>query len=127
MSTEVVFTPAAAKIVKSDVTAFKSDGKRYASYVTEMDVTLETVADHVAAFRNAFKASNPKADGDTVKAYATKVRNGLNRQLGKSTEKKDPSGFYLTTEGVATLSAMDSDEMLKAILAEIENRSQIAA
>ena len=125
--TEINLTPAAVKIVKSDVTAFKTDGKRYAAYVAEMDVTLETVADHVAAFRAQFKASNPKADGDAVKAYATKVRNGLNRTLGKSTSKADRAGWFLTTEGVATLSAMSTEDMLKAIAAEIENRSQAAA
>lgn len=96
----IVLTPAAVKIVKSDVTAFKTDGKRYASYIAEMDVTLDTVADHVAAFRDAFKASNPKADGDTVKAYATKVRNGLNRTLGKSSGDKTEPTALVTSLGV---------------------------
>lgn len=78
---EIILTPAAQSLVASDVRAFKTEGKRYATYITEMGVTTETVAEHVAVFRDAFKAANPKADGAQVKAYATKVRNGLNSNL----------------------------------------------
>lgn len=99
--TDINLTPAAIRIVKSDVTAFKTDGKRYAAYVAEMNVTLDTVADHVAAFRDAFKASNKNATGDDVKAYATKVRNGLNRTLGKSTNKTEPTAL-VTSLGVSS-------------------------
>lgn len=81
---EIILTDAAAALVKADVSAFKRDGKRYSDYISEMGVTLETVSDHVAIFRSAFKAATPKADGEQVKAYATKVRNGLNYNLGKS-------------------------------------------
>lgn len=126
---EINLTDKAASIVKADVSSFKSDKVRYADYAAEMGVTLETVAAHVAIFREAFKSSrgNKNVSADEVKAYATKVRNGLNRTLGKSTTVADRQHYYLTTEGVATLSAMDHEDMLTAILAEIENRSQIAA
>lgn len=91
-------TPAAAAIVKKDVAAFKADGKRYAQYIVEMGVTVDDVADHVAAFRDAYKAATPKATGDMVKAYATKVRNGLNYNLGKKAEK-NPTVALITALG----------------------------
>lgn len=74
-------TPAAVALIKADVRAFSRDVKRYADYCREMNVTREAVAEHVAAFRDAYRTANPKADGDAVKAYATKVRNGLNRNV----------------------------------------------
>lgn len=125
---EITLTDTAAQIVKADVSAFKADKVRYANYIAEMNVTLDTVADHVAVFRDAFKAArgNKNVDPALVKAYATKVRNGLNYHLGKKAAAA-PAHWFLTTEGVATLSAMDADDMLKAIVAEIENRSQVAA
>lgn len=79
----ITLTDAAAALIKADVSAFKKDRKRYADYVAEMEVTAETVAAHVALFREAYKTSLPKAHGDEVKAYATKVRNGLNYWVGK--------------------------------------------
>lgn len=127
MTAELNISPAAAKIIVADVRAFKADGKRYAQYVTEAQVTLDTVAAHVAVFREAFKSANPKADGDAVKAYATKVRNGLNRQLGKATERSVREHWLLTTDGLAALSDMDADDMLKAITAEMENRAALNA
>lgn len=91
----IVLTELAASLIKSDVAAFKRDGKRYADYVVEMEVTPETVAAHVAMFRDAFKKSNPRADGDEIKAYATKVRNGLNRWAGKKEGKKNADWLTL--------------------------------
>lgn len=96
----IVLSDAAARLVKSDVTAFKSDGKRYAAYIAEMGVTLDTVAAHVAIFREAFKASTKSATPEQVKAYATKVRNGLNYNLGKTSTKSEPTAL-LTGLGVA--------------------------
>lgn len=87
----ITLTPAAEKIVASDVRAFKADKKRYADYIAEMGVKTETVAEHVAMFRNAYKAATKNATGDEVKAYATKVRNGLNYHLGKA-EKASEAG-----------------------------------
>lgn len=96
---EITLTDTAAALVKADVSAFKRDGKRYADYIAEMGVTLETVSDHVAIFRSEFKRLNPKADGAQVKAYATKVRNGLNYNLGKSGSSTVPTAL-LTSLGV---------------------------
>lgn len=87
---EIILTESATKIIASDVRSFRADTKRYAEYVAEMKVTADTVKDHVAAFRDAFKAANPKATGDEIKAYATKVRNGLNRNVDQET--KSPKG-----------------------------------
>lgn len=81
----ITLTETAKDLIRKDVNTFRTDKVRYAAYVAEMSVTPETVAAHVAEFRNAFKAKFPKAGGDEVKAYATKVRNGLNYQVGKAT------------------------------------------
>lgn len=97
---QITLTDNAVKIVKADVAAFKRDGKRYADYIAEMNVTLDTVADHVAMFRNAYKAANKNATGDEIKAYATKVRNGLNHNLGKKSSKGGTSDKYVTAEGL---------------------------
>lgn len=103
--TEITLTAAATDLIKADVSSFKADGKRYAAYVAEMNVTLDTVADHVAMFRTAFKSARGNKDvtGDGVKAYATKVRNGLNRQLGKSTEKAESTALITALGAAATL------------------------
>lgn len=97
-TTTVTFTPAAAAMVKEEVSSFKRDNRRHANYVAEMadtatPVTAETVAAHVAAFRDAYKAANKNASGDDVKAFATKVRNGLNRVIGKQAEKSEPTAL----------------------------------
>lgn len=78
---DVNVTPAALVIIRADVTAHGKGESRYARYVRIAAVTHETRNDHVAAFRNEFKAQNPDATGDQVKAYATLVRNGLTRHL----------------------------------------------
>lgn len=106
--TEIQITDAAAALIKADVSAFKRDGKRYGAYVAEMAVTSATVADHVALFRDAFRASFPKsspADPATVKAYATKVRNGLNYWIAKAAPA-DESAEDESAEG----STGDEDE-----------------
>lgn len=95
-------TDTAAALVKADIAAFKRDGKRYAEYVTEMNVTHDTLAEHVKIFREAFKAACPKATGDQIKAYATKVRNGLRYHLAPvQVDEVDPD--YLA----AVLKAVD--------------------
>lgn len=99
----IVLTAAAQTIVKADVAAFKRDVKRYADYCTEMQVTVETVAEHVAAFRDAYKAANPKADGEMVKAYATKVRNGLNRNVTDKAPKAEATALITSLGAKATL------------------------
>ena len=103
--TEINLTPAAIQIVKADVSSFKADRVRYAAYVAEMSVTTDTVADHVAIFRDAFKAArgNKDVDGATVKAYATKVRNGLNYQLGKDATKNEPTALITALGAKASL------------------------
>lgn len=91
----ITLTDAAAALIKADVNAFKKDRKRYADYVAEMEVTAETVAAHVALFRDAYRAALPKAHGDEVKAYATKVRNGLNYWVGRADTVETPDTDYL--------------------------------
>lgn len=95
---DIILTPAASRIIRADIGAYTRDGSRYASYVSEMNVTLDTVAAHVALFRDAYKKSHPQADGAAVKGYATKVRNGLNYALGKK-GKKSASTALLTSAG----------------------------
>lgn len=99
----LTLTDAATALIKSDVRAFKSDGKRYAAYVTEMSVTADTVAAHVALFRDEFKAMTKGATPDQIKAYATKVRNGLNYHVSGPRTPKVATAL-LTSLGVhATL------------------------
>lgn len=110
---DFTLTESANKIIASDVRAFRADGKRYAAYIAEMGVTTETVAEHVAAFRNAFRAAYKSAESDEVKAYATKVRNGLNYHLGKADAKPSEPGVIrvsLSGEGGGTVTLRPGDE-----------------
>ena len=85
----ITLTDEARRIIKADIRAFKADRVRYAAYVAE--------------FRNAFKAANKSATGDDIKAYATKVRNGLNYQLGKAEKvEKDVDYLALVLQAVST-------------------------
>lgn len=113
---EIILTDAATALIKSDVSAFKRDRTRYSKYVAEMNVTADTVADHVAIFRNTYKSMHPKASGDEIKAYATKVRNGLNYWVKKSdpSAKRDDSKF-VTAVG---LKCDDREAFLAKCLAE---------
>lgn len=124
----ITLTDTATALIKADVAAFTKDKKRYADYVVEMEVTAETVADHVAMFREAFKAASKKNAGDkiAIKAYATKVRNGLNYWVGKALtdDTEDQPVNYLTADGFAALAEMDDLDAVKAIHAEIERRAK---
>lgn len=123
----IVLTDAAAALVKSDVTAFNKDRKRYSDYVAEMNVTADTVAAHVAIFRDAFKGASKKNADDkaAIKAYATKVRNGLNYWVGKAdTDEDDKPVNYLTTDGLAALADLDPEALAVAIAAEVERRQK---
>lgn len=102
-SVQITLSDAAAALVKADVAAFKRDGKRYADYIREAGVTVDTVAAHVAIFRDAYKVACPKADGAAVKAYATKVRNGLNYNLGKAATKTVPTALITSLGAAASL------------------------
>lgn len=117
-TTQITLTDTAAAIVKSDIGAFTRDGKRYADYVAEMSVTTETVAAHVAMFREAFKAAKPKASGDDVKAYATKVRNGLNRHVVKATPDETVTDYVkrvIKATEEAHKHEVDAETILKAV------------
>lgn len=116
----IVLTPAASAIVKADVSAFKRDGKRYSDYVAEMSVTAENLPEHVAAFRDAFKAASPKATGDQIKAYATKVRNGLKYNLPK-VDRETVERDYLAALIKATETAMSNGIERDAILDALAN------
>jgi len=109
----IELTTAASALVHADVLAFKADKRRYADYIREMNVTLDTVADHVAIFRDAYKAArgNKNVSGDEVKAYATKVRNGLNYNLGKTSEK---------AEGTELVTALGAKSTLEEVIAAWE-------
>lgn len=126
MSTQTstpVLTDAAAALIHKDVLSFKADRKRYAEYVAEMHVTTETVAAHVALFRDAYRAALPKAGGDEVKAYATKVRNGLNYQVGKQSPEQSDVTNLLTADGLAGFADHTAEEMLLILMAEVERRA----
>lgn len=128
----IALTELAGKLIAQDVSAFKRDRKRYSDYVAEMEVLAEDVATHVALFRDAYRAAFPKAPGDEVKAYATKVRNGLNYWVGKAdtTDTDDKPVNLLTTDGLAQVTALidaekgaDVDKIVAAIYAEVERRT----
>lgn len=53
----------------------------YGTYVKDMAVTNDSLPAHVKVFREAFKAAHKRATGSEIKAYATKVRNGLSYHL----------------------------------------------
>ena len=99
----IVLTDAAAALILTDVRAGRAAGIRYGKYVAEMGVTLDTLPAHVAEFRNAYKAEFPKDSGDRVKAYATKVRNGLRYHLTTedSDETEETPKNLLTAAGIA--------------------------
>lgn len=130
-------TEAAAALIHKDVLSFKADRKRYAEYVAEMNVTTETVAAHVALFRDAYRTAMPKASGDEVKAYSTKVRNGLNYQVGKGQTNDETPKWLLTTDGLAAIGARldaldDADlttlnpvnDLIRDLMAEVEKRAK---
>lgn len=123
-TTTVTFTPAAAAMVKEEVSSFKRDNRRHANYVAEMattdtPVTTETVAAHVAAFREAFKAANKNATGDEIKAFGTKVRNGLNRVIGKAAAESEPTD-YLARAIKAVTDALEHDISISDILSQFK-------
>lgn len=93
-------TDAARKMITADVNAEGTAAKRFKAYVTEASVTLDTVSDHVAEFRAAFVAKNKNATGDEIKAYATLVRNRMNRALGKDTNAATQATALITSLGV---------------------------
>lgn len=121
-----VLTDAALLIIQADARAFKKDRKRYADYVSEMEVATEDVAYHVGLFRTEYKALYPKATADEIKAYATKVRNGLNYWTGKALTEDDESApvNLLTAQGMAALADLDTEAQHAAITAEIERRAK---
>lgn len=72
----------------------------YGSYVKDMGVTNDTLPEHVKVFREAFKAAHNKATGSEIKAYATKVRNGLAYHLPeKATNLASTLRVSLSGEG----------------------------
>lgn len=124
----ITLTDAAAALIKADVAAFKKDRKRYSDYVAEMEVSAEDVADHVALFREAYKAALPKASKDEIKAYATKVRNGLNYWVGKALTDEDADDVtnLLTADGLKTITdgLITPDEILKTLMLEVARRAK---
>jgi hypothetical protein len=119
----ITLSDTATKIVRADVRAFKADGKRYADYIAEMNVTLDTVAEHVALFRSEFKAMTKSATPEQVKAYATKVRNGLNYNLGKQSGTADAPVYLLTAQGVKSASDLSDEDLIAAVRAEAAART----
>lgn len=126
--TTITLSAAALALVKSDVTGELGAGKRYATYVAEANVTAETKSAHVAIFRDAYRKSSAAAlkraekayaadetpenkaafivaetlaSEANVKAYATKVRNGLGYWIDGAAKKKSTPTALLTTLGKA--------------------------
>lgn len=100
--TELVISQVARDIIIADVRADKREVMRHAAYCRETGLALADVAAHVALFREEYKRLNKNADGDAVKAYATKVRNGLNRALGKTSGEAKEATALITSLGVAS-------------------------
>lgn len=122
---QITLTDAAQALIKADVASFKKDRKRYSDYVVEMEVTAETVPAHVALFREAYKVALPKANKDEVKAYATKVRNGLNYWVGKAlTDDTETETDYLArilkNVDDAVTHNLNAADILKAVSAHVE-------
>lgn len=86
------------------VVKLESRGKKiiYSRYIADHGVTLETVSEHVqslAALAIELDEIDPN-DKAALKAFKTRVRNGLNTNLGKTVPSKTPSGKYITAEGL---------------------------
>lgn len=87
------------------VVTYATKGERvvYGAYIADHGVTLDTVAEHVqslASLAVEMKAVDGE-DKEDVKRFKNKVRNGLNRTLGKpDNEGSNKSGKYVTAEGL---------------------------
>lgn len=79
----------------------------YSDYIAANGVTVDTITEHARALRElAYPNVKPssRADRDTVEykanAFWTRVRNGLNDNLGVSKKKSGKSDKYVTAEGL---------------------------
>lgn len=103
----------------------------YSDYIAANGVTVDTVTEHARALRElAYPNVKPssRADRDTVEykanAFWTRVRNGLNDNLGVSKKKKNVgTENLLTGHGIEALMGKSNDEILKAIVTELFNRT----
>lgn len=109
----------------------------YGDYIAANGVTLETVKDHAKELTAlAFKGVKPAsraAHGTpeyAANAFRTRIRNGLNSNLGKPKAAKDDSETnLLTTDGLDTLKEWlkdggKIDDVINALSAEIERRAK---
>lgn len=119
----IVLTPAALALVKDASANGRKDGRIADAYVVEMGVTVETVAEHVAIFRDHFRDSFPKtapANPADVKAYATLWRNRLNRVVGKGAATAGATD-YLAAVIKAADAARDNNIDAAAVREAIES------
>jgi hypothetical protein len=106
------------KSAKSLVTYVKRDAKVYTSYIEANGVTLDTVKEHVDALAD-LAYPGVKADGRADKGtksylkhtFKAQVRNGLNRNLGKESEK---------SEATALITALGAKSTKEEVLAAWE-------
>lgn len=97
---------------------------RYANYVAEHAVTLETVPMHVQALATLAGEIRKWETGAERKAFCTKVRNGLKHHLAPAVEETDETdgaegeGEGEGSEETAPVDPMDA--VLKAAKAAIE-------
>lgn len=102
-SLTINLTNSAAAVV---TLASKADKIVYSAYIAEHDVTLDTVSDHVATLADlavSMKAVNAE-DKDAMKCFKNRVRNGLNRNLGKGkAESTSPTALITALGATSTL------------------------
>lgn len=92
----------------------------YSTYVDTYGVTLDTVAEHAAgivAVKFPDVKPSSRADKDTAEYRAhvlrSKIRNGLNRALGKQPKEAEQSEKYATALAL-------KDSSLEAVLAKVK-------
>lgn len=98
-TTTITLTDSARAVV---VLNTRADKIVYSAYISEHGVTLDTVGEHVQALA-ALAVEMRAVDGDdkaAVKCFKNRVRNGLNRHLGKESAESKKSDKYLTAEAL---------------------------
>lgn len=98
-TTTITLTDSARAVV---ILNTKADRIVYSAYITEHGVTLDTVSEHVQALA-ALAVDMRAVDGEdkmAVKCFKNRVRNGLNRNLGKEAGESKKSDKFVTAEGL---------------------------
>lgn len=117
----IVDNTTATAVVTMVKNQLKNETGKYAAYVTENSVTVETVKDHVKALRElaypGVKTSGTAPVGTPerdAKRFADKVRMGLNTALDAGTKERNKSDKYVTAEGLNAASWEEFEAKAKA-------------